>query len=259
LSDILANRRAFVALELGNRADIQQLGAAGAPSRVDNWLWQSYLNLAMSYHFSEADNTQPDQWQAGADSINYPDAARAIINVAFFRQNGTAIRVNWKNIAYLRRYPTGGPALNSNVGPPAIIASFGQQIVVRPLCDSQVYNVIIDFWQKPLQTAGQDALNASPPYASQGANDIGSTLFAVPDDWLEVIDYGAKLRGHADLGEPDRAQAIQQLLYGFTVPTTNKFVPGLIATMWTRRQAEAPNMDYNLQPTGAKRSYTNVS
>lgn len=256
--DILANRRAFVALELGNRADIQQLGAQGAPSRVDNWLWQSYLNLAMSYKFSESENTSTDQWQTGSDSINYPTTARAVLNVAFFRHvDGTAIRVWWKDISYLRRYPTTNPGGTQNVGPPSIIATFGQQIFVRPLCDSQLYDVTIDFWEKPLQNAGQPA-PAPFAYNPTGSADIGGTLFKVPDDWLEVIDYGAKLRGHADLGEPDRANAIQQLLYGFTVPTTNKFVPGLIAQMWTRRQAEAPGMDYGMQPSSKKRDYTSV-
>jgi len=234
------DRVPFVQVELGNRADL----SAGNPSRIQNWLWQSYLQVGMSYKFSESEFTDNDQWQQNQDSIDYPDNCRAILNVAFFRHiDGTAIKVNWKNIAYLRRYPTNGASGQQNVGPPAIIASFNQQIFVRPLCDQQVYDAVIDFWQKPIQDP----------------NSIGATVLLVPDDWLEVVDMGAMLRGHVSLGEIDKAQALQQTLFGYTVPTSNKFVPGLMATMYNRRQAEAPGMDYNIQPTSAKRSYTNTA
>jgi hypothetical protein len=233
------DRVPFVAVELGNRADL----SAGTPSRIENWLWQSYLNLGMSYKFHESEFTLDAQWQQGADSIDYPQDCRAILNVAFFRaQDGTAIKIQWKNIAYLRRYPTQGVTGSQQVGPPAIIASFNEQVFVRPLCDQQVYNVVIDFWQKPVQDQ----------------SGVGATELLVPDDFLEIVDMGAMMRGHASLGEVDRAQQLQQLLYGYTLPTSGKFVPGMIAQMYTRRQAEAPGMDYNIQPTSTKRSYTNV-
>jgi hypothetical protein len=254
--DILANRRPYVAVALGNRADLSQNGAGGAPSRIDNWLWQSYLNIGMSYSFSESNATAQTQWQTAQDSIPYPAAARAVKNVAFFRQDGTPIKIGWKDIAYIRRYPAQSFSGQQNIGPPAIIATFGQQIFVRPLCDQSLYNVYIDFWTKPQQIVGQGSVN--PPYVSLGAADIGATLLQVPDDWFEIIDMGAMLRGYTSLGERDKAQELQQLLFGFTVPTSGKLVPGLIATMWTRRQAEAPGMDYNIQPTSTKRSFTNV-
>jgi len=237
--DTIDDRVSYVQLELGNRADL----TAGNPSRIQNWIWQSYLNLGSSYKFHENQKTVTLQWISGMDSIPYPDDARAILNVAFYRAiDGTAIKVNWKDINYLRRYPTQGLSGAQNVGPPAIAASFTDQLFIRPLCDSQVYNVIIDYWAKPTK--------ASP---------IGDTDLLVPDDFLEIIDMGAMMRGHASLGEAEKAQSLQQLLYGFTIPTTSKFVPGLIATLYTRRQAEAPTMDYNIQPTQTKRTFTNVS
>lgn len=255
--DILANRRPYVAVALGNRADISApVGANNNPSRVDNWLWQSYLNLGMSYSFSESSDTVQNQWQTGQDFINYPATARAIKNVAFFRQDGTPIKIGWKDIAYVRRYPAQSFSSQQNVGPPSIIATFGQKIFVRPLCDQSLYNVYIDFWTKPVQLVGVDSV--APPYVHSGSGDIGATLLQVPDDWLEIIDMGAMLRGYASLGEREKAQELQQLLFGFTVPTSGKMVPGLIAQMWTRRQAEAPGMDYNIQPTSTKRSFTNV-
>ncbi len=254
--DILANRRAFVAVALGNRADLSQQTANFVPSRIDNWIWQSYLNIGMSYAFSESEDSDNDQWQTGGDFLDYPPTARMLKSVAFFRQDGTAIQIKWKDIAYIRRYPTQSASGQQNVGPPAIVAPYNLKLYVRPLCDQQIYNVTFDFWTQPQQIVGQDSVD--PPYTSQGTADIGATQIQVPNDWLEVIDMGAMLRGYTSLGERDKAQELQQLLFGFTTPTTGKMVPGLIATMWTRRQAQAPAMDYNIQPTSAKRSFTNV-
>jgi hypothetical protein len=78
----------------------------------------------------------------------------------------------------------------------------------------------------------------------------------VPDDWLEIIDLGAILRGHISLIERDKAQEIQQLLFGYTAQSTGKLVPGLIAINWTRQQAQAPQTDWGIQPRQTKRSYT---
>src|SRR5260370_30503294 len=107
--------------------------------------WGSYLKIGMSYGFSESDDTDSDQWQQGFDSLDYPPTARMLKSVAFFRQDGTAIQIKWKDIAYIRRYPTQSLSGQQNVGPPAIIAPLNLKIFIRPLCDQQVYNVIIDF------------------------------------------------------------------------------------------------------------------
>lgn len=261
MSDIIANRRPYVASALGNRADISQLGTNGSPSRVDQWIWQSYLNLGMSYPFEDLEDSFTGQWSAGMDFIAYPPQARAIKSIAFYQQNGTAIRISWKDITYLRRYPAQNPSVPVtsgliSVGPPSIVAPFGQNLYVRPYADSNIYNFIADLWSKPQQTVGQD--NTDPPYASQGNADIGSTVIAVPDDWLEIVDIGAILRGHISLIERDKARELQELLFGFTMPETGKQIPGLIAKMWQRRQAQAPYTDYNIQPRQSKRSYTSV-
>lgn len=264
MPDVLANRRPFVAAALGNRADLSQLGINGAPSRIDNWLWQSYLNIGMSYSFEFSEDTFTGQWTVGMDFIAYPSGARMIKSIAFYQQNGTAIKISWKDMNYLRRYPVTQatiPVINGipSVGPPSIVAPFSDKLYVRPYADSNIYSFIADLWLKPAQIVGQDDPTANPPYVSQGSADIGSTVIQVPDDWLEVVDLGAALRGHISLLEREKAQEIQQLLFGFTVPTSGKFTPGLIATMYNRRQAQAPAMDYNIQPRQAKRSYTSVS
>jgi hypothetical protein len=259
---ILANLREWVTLNLGNRADISELGANAAPSRVDWWIWQSYLNLGMSYSFEEAESSQNGQWQQGMDFIPYPAGARMIKSIAFYFMNGTAIKISWKDMNYLRRYPatqqfTPG-VINGipSVGPPSIVAPLGNKLYVRPYADNQTYSFVADLWLKPVQLVGQDS--SDPPYTAQGSADIGATQLLVPMDWLEIIALGATLRGHASLLERDKAKEIQELLFGYSVPTSGKQVPGLIATMYNRRQAQAPAMDYNIQPRQSKRSYTNV-
>lgn len=261
MTDILANRRQNVNDELGRRVDISTLGTAGAPSRIDLWLWASILNVGMTYDFPEAQATLTGQWQQGMDSIVWPPEARGIDSIKFYWPNGTAIRTYWKDIDYLRRYPAGPVTIPVtfplvSVGPPSITADHNNQIFIRPYADSVVYNYILDYFQKPFQAVGQSSVD--PPYTAVGTSDIGATPVMVGDDWLEIIDYGAMMRGHIALGEPEKAQSIQQLLFGFTMPQTGKQVPGLIAQALTRRQLMAPRMDYGVQPRQAKRSYTNV-
>lgn len=261
MPDILANRRPYVSVALGNRADLSTQGANGSPSRIDQWIWQSYLNLGMSYCFEGLEDSFTGQWTEGMDFIPYPPSARRITSIAFYQQNGTPIRISWKDIAYLRRYPAQSPTVLvtdglKSVGPPSIVAPFGEKLFVRPYSDANTYNFVADLWSKPQMTIGEDSTD--PPYTSLGTADIGATVIAVPDDWLEIVDLGAILRGHTSLIERDKAREIQELLFGFTVPTTGKLTPGLIAQMWTRRQAQAPAMDYNIQPRQPKRTYTNV-
>lgn len=263
MSDILANRRPYVLAALGNRSDIGAQGAFGGPSRIDNWIWQSYLNLGMTYPFEQAEDTVSGQWVTGMDFISYPPQARRFDSIQFYQPNGTAIKISWKDIQYLRRYPASNvtiPVSNGllSVGPPSIVAAFGEKLFVRPYADTVTYSWIGDIWLKPQQIVGESAPDASPPYVSLGAADIGATEIQVPDDWLEIIDMGAILRGHVSLIERDKAQELQQLLFGFAMPQSGKMVPGLIAQMWNRRQAQAPIMDYNIQPRQPKRSYTNT-
>jgi hypothetical protein len=263
MSDILANRRPYVTVALGNRADLSQQSANGGPSRIDQWIFQSYMNIGMSYPFHELEETVTGQWTVGMDFIAYPPGARRFDSIAFYQPNGTAIKISWKDIAYLRRYPASSatiPITNGllSVGPPSIVAPFGEKLFVRPYADSVIYSFIGDIWLKPVQIVGQDDPTANPPYVSLGSTDIGATEILVPDDWLEIVDLGAILRGHISLIEREKAQEIQQLLFGFSMPQSGKMVPGLVAQALSRRQAQAPQMDYNIQPRQAKRSYTNV-
>lgn len=222
-----------VSLELGNRADI----TTGAPSRVAKWLQAGYRQVAMSYRFSEADTTTSINMTSDQAVYAYPPDARAIIDITVYRGDGTSIPLDIKDLAYIRRY-NNNP--KSSDGPPSMAAYFGNTITVAPAPDNSTqYNMTIDYWQKPQITA-----------------DIVSTVLAVPDDWIEIVMYAAIMRGHSSLLERDKAAALQQLLFGLTVPGTGKVVPGLMATMYSRYQAEAPYKDWGMAPSAARRSYT---
>jgi hypothetical protein len=113
----------------------------------------------------------------------------------------------------------------------------------------------LDYFVKPTKQFGD---SFDPPYCAQAPTDFGATRLLVGDDWLEIVELGAQLRGHINLGEPDKANSIQQLLFGFTQPQTGKQIPGLIAQALNRRQIMASRMDYNIRPRQPKRSYTNA-
>jgi len=226
-----------VLLELGNRADLSTI-VGGLPSRIDRWLSDSYTEIGMGYDFAELELTIDGQVVQGQDSLAYPADARAVQSLNFYRLDGSATSVQpfFKNIQYIRQF---NPV---NQGPPSNLAYFALTVIMRPVPD-QTYNYTLDYWQKP--------------QISNVAGDLGATVINVPDDWLEIVDYGAMMRGHAELQEAEKAQVLQNLLYGITLPT-GKAVPGLIAARMTRKQAQSPSMDYGIQPSQAKLSYGSV-
>lgn len=247
MSDILANRRAQVLTALGNRADLSVIQAGPIPSRIDNWLRNSYLEIGACFDFAEAEISATGQIIQGTDDpqVAFPNDARAIKSLVFYRLDGTVCAPEWKDITTIRMYN------NQAQGPPSIMCVFGQGVIVRPKPDN-TYNWVMDYWQAPqIIDSGivLDGTQAGP------SGDIGQTVLKVPDDWLEVIDYGAMMRGYAELpGMQERAAQIQSLLYGVTLPQ-GKTSPGLIAAKMTRRQAMAPTMDYGMVPKQARRSY----
>lgn len=231
----IADRRARVLLALGNRTDLSAITAPSVPSRLDQWISDSYTEIGMGYNFSEAELTFNGQVVQSQDSLAYPDDARAILSIMFYRQSdGTPVQPQVKDIQTIRQYSS------TTKGPPSQLAYFALKVFMRPVPD-QTYNYTLDFWQKP-QIDNQ-------------AGDLGATELLVPDDWLEIIDYGAMMRGHAELQEPEKAQNLQNLLYGVLDPISGKTVGGLMAARMTRRQAQAPVMDYGIGPKQAQRGY----
>jgi hypothetical protein len=115
---------------------------------------------------------------------------------------------------------------------------FANSILLAPIADAGPYTATIDYWQRAFFTA-----------------DIVSTNLLLPDEWFEVLDYMVFLRGHVALGEPDKAAAIQQLLYGFTNPNSKTYTPGLIQNLQLRRQANEMARDYGVQPRSVRQPH----
>lgn len=242
-----ADRQTRVALVLGNRADITTPVAPTAVSRVMGWIRDSYINICMSYPMDTLEISLSGSIPAGTASIPYPDDCRAIQAITFTNPNdGTTFQPDWKDLQYLRMFNT------SNPGPPSVWTTQKQQLLLAPTPDKQ-YDYIIDYWQLPQIIGDGDVVDPN-----ESTVDISATPILLPYDWLEILDYGAEMRGHAELLEREKATALQQLLFGFTIPLTNKFVPGMIGQILTRRQAQAPYVDYGMAPRSTKREFTNT-
>lgn len=222
------DRIANVTLMLGNRTDIQ--------SRVIGWLGAAYLELGYAYPLETLEASETDTTTSGVGSgdIDFPPLARGVKDVTAVQTNGTTIPLDLKDIKWIRRLPVGV----NFCGVPGVYATYGETIYIRPEPKVAV-NLIIDYWQKPVLS-----------------DPVEDTPILLPDDWLEILDNAAALRGYPGLLEFDKMQAIRQYLFGYTDPETNHKTPGIIHSRMTRRQAQAPAYDYGLQPKTLRRPYT---
>jgi hypothetical protein len=231
----IAQRVNNVAMKLGNRQDLLQPapGSGFTYSRIAGWLRDAYISVAYSRTFETSEQTITFQTVPNQDTYPYPTTVRAIKSLVGQRQdNGAPVIVEWKDINYVRRYTTGFPQGGSNwVGTPSIVAAWANTLIFRPIPDNVPYTFFLDAWMKPIITT-----------------DVVSTQLFVPDDWYEIIDYEATMRGHAELLERDKAVEIARLLNGWTDPTTGAKTIGLIERLQNRYQASAPYVDYGLQP-----------
>lgn len=220
----IALRKGEVLLELGNRSDLD----TGSPSRLDIWYRDAYLSLCQAYDFEGLEFTQAPQL-SNSPSLIWPAQARAIKSMTITDSSGTVSYPDHKDINTIRKTQA-----TSVPGKPSLYCVFGNPalILFAPTADAGPYTVTMDLWSRAL--FDQTTLSATP--------------LLLPDDWMEVLDYQVMIRGHARLGEPDKAAALQQLLYGYTNPATGQYTPGLIYNLQLRRQANAPSRDYGLQP-----------
>lgn len=210
------------------------VGTVTAPSRIDLWLRDTYINLMMENRFPGTENSITFQTVQGVGIYNYPDTVRAVEALTLYRSDGTIITVETKDIKYLRRMN------NTNQAAPSMWAEFKNTIQFRPIPDANgPYTCVLDVWLKPIILT-----------------PISATPCLLPIDWLEALDYGAASRGHTDLQEEDKAHAIQSLLYGFVDPQTGKYTPGLIQNLQNRIQASAPFKDWGVQPKGQTQPFT---
>ncbi len=212
----IADREPRVTFSLGNRTDLQ--------SRIFGWLKDTYTEFAMAYPFEELEDTIEDQLVASIGEYDYPEEARAIKAVTVVFSDGSTRRLRRKHIRNIERYSTNSDSR------PAIYAPFSDQIHVRPVPDtSETFRWRI--WKKPVI---EDPLE--------------DTVIELPDDWLELVDYGAMMRGFADLQEFDKAAGLQRVLYGGVNPSTGAFIKGLINTRLRRKQAESTDSEFAIRP-----------
>lgn len=221
----ISDRTAEVALELGNRADF----TTGNPSRLDKWFRNAYINLCQAYNFEGLEFTLIQDISA-TDRLTWPVQARAIKSLIITDSNGSTTYPDFKDIQTIRRMQ------QSTSSKPSQYTIFGNNILFAPAFDANNYTLTIDLWQRALL----DSVTLS------------NTPLLLPDDWLEALDYLVMMRGHTALGEPDKALAIQRLMYGYTDPSTGNHVPGMLYNLQTRLQANAPARDYGLQPRSLK-------
>jgi len=240
----ILQRKINVAMKLGNRQDLlQPAPGSGFPySRISGWLRDAYIEVMSSRAFEYAEETLQFQTVQGQDSYVYPPNSRALKAISGYRSDGTPVQVSWKDIGYIRRYNIGALTTSQPLeGPPSIYTIFNNQIIFRPTPDNQPYTFYLDIWEWP---DIQDDAN------------LDTTVLQVPMDWLEIIDYLASVRGHAELGQADKCSEVMKLLYGYTDPSTGGRVAGMIERAQNRQQASSPWTDWGIQPSQPQQAYT---
>lgn len=210
----ISDREAFVKEKLGNRSDLD--------GRIRTWLRDSYLEFAFAYPFDELLSTTETSTTAGTDTYDYPVGVRGLRALTLIDSNKQGIPLERRNIRYLDGLSAVAKGRPWVYAPWVVqgVGSITRFITLRNVPDKS-YTLRWRTWLSAVI-----------------GGDIKTTDLHVPDDWLEIVDYGAALRGFSELLEHDRAQAIRDLLYGFIDPTSGKKQPGLIASRMTTMQAE---------------------
>jgi|SRR5271166_4335809 len=78
------------------------------------------------------------------------------------------------------------------------------------------------------------------------AGQLNTTVILLPNEWFEVLEWAAAMRGFAELLEFEKVAEVRTLLWGDPAhPNDN---PGLIASVKTKRRAEAWMQQQPLRP-----------
>lgn len=226
----ISDRLTDVAFELGNRADIQ----TGNPSQLANWYKNAYISIGMGYPFEQLENTFTETVSSTNEFV-FPSTSRAVKSLVIYDQNNSVTEPEFKDIRYFRRVDS--PSVQASK--PSVYTLYGSNILFTPAFDDNSYTLVLDTWEKPTIAA-----------------DVVSTVLNVPDDWLEAIDYACMMRGHAFLGERDKARELRALLFGAPDPTTGAFIPGLLTQLATRWQQSSPARDYGISVRSTRQGYT---
>jgi hypothetical protein len=231
----IADRAARVVLMLGNRSDIA--------SRANEWVRDSYIELGMGYDFEELEETHNTSIDGNneEDTYVYPTVSvsinnwevRAIKALTLHNNNNNnqVIPLVKKDIRWIDKLPP-------TTGTPAIFCSYKDSVILRPVPDGD-WVLRWRVWLKPRIESG---------------NNMHTTNILLPDDWMEILDWSAALRGHTELLERDKAAEVMQLLFGAEDQRLGRKVPGLIKQRLLRKHAEIPVDDWGMRPR--KRSYT---
>lgn len=207
--------------KLGGRTDIDD--------RISQWLLEAYRELTMGYDFETMEKSTQDLTVPGTDIYAYPTDARALKAITLVDAtvaSASPIQPKKKNIQVVRRYQVGIQ------GAPAVWAPFSSSYILRPVPDLS-YTIYLDYWKKP--TVDLTSIST-----------INSTAIELPDDWLDILVYLATEKGHAELQETDKAQAVHQLVHGD--PNPSKGFPGMIREHTNRNAKENGISDYGLRP-----------
>jgi hypothetical protein len=236
----ITDRSSRVIAMLGGRTDLQ--------SRVEAWIRDAYIEIGMAYDFEELEEVVETSVDGNNSNNTYDYPAyndgnnnwetRAVKNLVMLESNNAnnnqVIPLTKKGIDFVDRLPTA-------IGRPAIYAPYKRQVVLHPDPSNTYDGWLLRWrvWLKPLILAG---------------NNMNNTEIHLPDDWLEIIEYSAALRGHTELLERDKAGEILQLLHGSEDPRKGRRVPGLIEQKLLAKHAEARYGDWVIRPK--VRSYT---
>jgi len=208
-----------VRFNLGNRTDLDD--------KISLWLRDAYYEIAMGYPLETLELTVENATVAGIDTYDYPDNARGL--KALTLMNGRQpVNIVKKNIQVVRRYQINTPGI------PSIWAPFGNSFIMRATPNGN-YPLIIDYWQTP---------NIAPDESDTGI--INDTETQLPADWFEILKQSATQKGHNDLQEADKAQAVRQMLNGDS--NSSKGWPGMIKERLNRNASENSLSDYGLRP-----------
>lgn len=233
----IADRATRVMNMLGNRTDLE--------SRAYAWLRDAYLELGMGFEFEELEETI-DTTIDGVNNNNgvydYPTYnnnnntwyTRAVKSLVISSNNNTrVVPLVKKDVRWIDKLP-------ESSGDPAIFCPYKNQVILRPIPNTD-WNMKWRVWLKPYIVANNNNNN------NEGT-EVSTTEILLPEDWLEILDYAACLRGHVELLERDKAAEVLQLLYGSEDQRSGRRVPGLVKMKMNRRQAETMASDWGITP-----------
>jgi|SRR5215472_2056861 len=242
----ISDRRGIVQVYLSNRADLA-VKSSTLPSpfnnrpMIDHWLMESYLDLGNNYDFEDME-VGPFFTACAGDNITqyipFPGDVRAIKQVMISPtfDNRWYPLLGPKNIKVITRTTIVSP------GRPSQWARFGYNLWFDRIPDRS-YPIMLFYWQKP-QIVYDSSLTSQ--------SDVDTTPLLMPDDWLEILDREAELRGWIYLQNNDKINRARTLIYGDPKDPTN---PGLIKEKQMCRTAERIDQDYAFDPVRIQCTY----